>query len=243
MKHMNRISKLFAGCSIAASIFLTSCGAGISVKALSDKSTELQVQMDIGGALTQTLAALTGSSDLSAILPASELQQELKSSDVSGIKISYPKTSAINLQGTIAAPEKQRNSLGTTDLKLKDFVLCSANELKMTLSPATIQAAVEALPEDAVLFLDLFMAPVFTGESMSQSEYLMLVASVYGDQISSELKNAKLSLSMECPSGKTIKKAVSSGKEQTASGSKATFEIPLVEFFTLSSTKIYSISW
>ena len=68
--------------------------------------------------------------------------------------------------------------------------------------------------------MDLFMAPVVTGEEMPASEYKDLVALVYGDKLADDLEASKVEITIASPAGRS-----------------KTYTIPLVELLTLSEEK------
>lgn len=63
-------------------------------------------------------------------------------------------------------------------------------------------------PETIQNLLDILMGPTFTGEEMSDSEYLDLLASVYGQKLADELAKAKIRIVLESPTGKVSKHTI-----------------------------------
>lgn len=239
MKH-TKIT-FFTIISIAAALTFTSCGADASFTANTDKSTNIEVNLNFGQAISNTLKALTGSGDFSKMLSEGDLSSAFEKSDLTLAKAKWISQTELTLQGKIAAPEKQTILLTDKGLKIKDFVNCQSNSLELNLSPDTIQGLVSALPEDSQYMLDLFMAPVFTGEAMSADEYLMLLSSVYGKDIGDELKAASINFKMTCPAGKKLLSA--QGKSIRKNTNSAQVSLPLVDFLVLSSPLNYKITW
>ena len=52
-------------------------------------------------------------------------------------------------------------------------------------------------------YIDLFMAPVFTEEEMSNEEYLELISSVYGQILADEIKTSTVDFIVVLSDGKT----------------------------------------
>lgn len=236
MKHTKMITKALTAIMISAAMALTGCSTDISIKAKADKSADLTLKMDLGTTITGTLKALFGTADASQILPTADIKKSLTTKDFSKVLVAYTGTNQLALSGTLAAPEKQLTVTGDSGIKIANFVTCTSSSLTLLLSPDTIQELQADLPEDAGYVLDLFMAPVLTGEEMTTTEYKELIASVYGDELAKELAAAKINIRLYPPEGKKVKKAV------TPSGS-SDFSIPLIDFLTLRTTKLYSISW
>jgi hypothetical protein len=100
------------------------------------------------------------------------------------------------------------------------------------------------MPADTAEYLELLMAPVFTGETMSSAEYIELLSSIYGKNIGTEMKNANLFLSLTAPS--KITSAQVSDKtaaDVSFSQNTARFVIPMQNLLTLSKDTVFSISW
>lgn len=62
----------------------------------------------------------------------------------------------------------------------------------LEISSEKLQSLYEKLPFEIQSYLDMLMAPSFTGEKMSDEEYLDLLASVYGQKLADEIKNSKI---------------------------------------------------
>ena len=228
---------------------LTGCSAAIGFKACPDRSTSIDFSMGMGDALSDTLASLlsmNGDGFDDGVFSSESLkkiQKAFEGGDFGNVAVSSRPNAALLLSGKIKPPEEQRVFAGS-DIKVANLVACTASSLTIILSPATLSQLAAALPEESASYLGLFMAPVFTGEQMSADEYRELVAAVYGDELAAELDKASLRITLEPPEGKKIQQASLSGTERArTSAANATFSIPLIEFFTLSSPRTFSISW
>lgn len=62
----------------------------------------------------------------------------------------------------------------------------------LEISSEKLLSLYEKLPFEIQSYLDMLMAPSFTGEKMSDEEYLDLLASVYGQSLADEIKNSKI---------------------------------------------------
>lgn len=86
-------------------------------------------------------------------------------------------------------------------------------------------------------YLNALMAPAATGESMSKSEYLELVAMFYNKAISDEIAGSQIRASIEFPG------TVTGIRGGTFSGRQATFNIPLLDILVLETPLSYEVSW
>ncbi|MBO4404287.1 MAG: hypothetical protein J5780_03025 [Treponema sp.] len=241
---MKRIAfNLILACLV---FMLASCGASLSVKAGNDRSAKVQFGMELGKVFASTfedIAQNTGANDFD-LFSEKEISSAFNGSDFKDVKVSVPSKTSLSVSGTVPPSEKQKAVSNEGSLKIANFVLCTDSSLTLIISPESVKGLSAQFPQESREFLDLFMAPVLTDEKMSIPEYLDLVASVYGDDIAGEIKNASISVSLECPSGKNIKKTSLSNAASSKTGSsKTTFAIPLADFLCLDLTRVFSISW
>src|SRR5574344_2280659 len=251
---------------ILAGLTLTSCESSIAIKANKDASTEIQVQADVGTIVYNTIKAVSsGMGEISSsatgqasdgeaaaaapakeepVFSAKEIGDSLAAGDMTNVSVSTPTISSISVYGKLPAPANQTVTLKNNNAKVANFVACTKNSLTLILSPSTMYGIAASLPEDAKSYLDLLMAPVFSGETMSPSDYIDLVATVYGQELSDELQSSAVKITLSSPEGTSIKKtALSDATNVKTAADQVTFLIPLAEFLTLSDTKTFSITW
>ncbi len=246
---------IFALLYIFLLIAFTGCTAKINIRANSDKSANLDFSMDLGTKLSETIRAVGSSlmqmngetinTDTNVpIFSAQLIESAFNNTDFENVTITTPTESSLNMSGRIPAPENQQATLKASDAKVANFVTCTQSSLTIILAPETVQAVISSMPENLIAYTDLLMAPVFTGEPMSIPDYRDLIATIYGDEIASEMDKATVQIALLPPEGKNIKKSSLSDTERArTSSSKAVFTIPLIEFFTLSSPKTFSITF
>lgn len=90
---------------------------------------------------------------------------------------------------------------------------------------------------DVADYLSAIMAPLATGEVLTVSEYLDLLAAIYGGTVSAEIKNALVSIDLRVPG--TIK----SVKGGTFTQNQANFSVPLTDLLVLENPVSYEIVW
>ena len=86
-------------------------------------------------------------------------------------------------------------------------------------------------------YLSALMAPAATGETLSKTDYLALVESVYGKGVAGEIAAAKVSAALTLPG------QIRSVKGGTSSGREARFDIPLLDILVLETPLDYEITW
>ena len=228
---------------------LSGCSAAIGIKACPDRSSSIELSMSMGDALADTLQSMlsmNGDSSTDGVFSAASMEKvklAFEGGDFTDVALSSPSASSLLLSGRIKPAEEQR-VLSGSNIKVANLITCTSSSLTVILSPEIISQLAAALPEESSSYLGLFMAPVFTGEAMSAEEYRELISAVYGEELARELDKSSLRITLEPPDGKKIQQASLSGTERArTSGEKASFSIPLIEFFTLSSPRTFSISW
>ena len=86
-------------------------------------------------------------------------------------------------------------------------------------------------------YLSALMAPLATGETMTKSQYLILVSSVYSRNVADEIAKAVIRASIEFPG------PVQSAQGGTFSGRRAEFAIPLLDVLVLETPLSYEVVW
>jgi len=86
-------------------------------------------------------------------------------------------------------------------------------------------------------YLELLMAPIKTGDKMTKKEYLDLISTFYGRAIADEISNSSIRAAVNFPG------AIRSVKGGTFSGTRADFEIPLLDVLVLETPLNYEVVW
>jgi hypothetical protein len=86
-------------------------------------------------------------------------------------------------------------------------------------------------------YLSVLMAPIATGETVSKSEYLDLVATVYGRAVAAEIGQGRIKATIDFPG------PLKSVKGGSFSKNRADFDIPLLDILVLESPLEYEVVW
>ncbi|MDR3284298.1 MAG: hypothetical protein LBS97_03855 [Treponema sp.] len=114
---------------------------------------------------------------------------------------------------------------------------------QITLSPETMPEILALLPAETVSYLDLLMAPVFTGEKLSEGEYLATIAAVYGKNIVRELSESVLEFAFIAPSTITSTEAPPQTRIEKRGSQEVSFFIPLTALLAEQRHLTYRIQW
>ncbi|MCL2276523.1 MAG: hypothetical protein FWC21_01360 [Treponema sp.] len=86
-------------------------------------------------------------------------------------------------------------------------------------------------------YLQALMAPLATGERMTKSEYLDLVAVFYSRALSDEIAYSRIHAFIEFPGN------ITTIRGGNFSGRRAVFDIPLLDLLVVENPLIYEITW
>ncbi len=93
---------------------------------------------------------------------------------------------------------------------LSTLISITENDFTITIQPANIIEILCTIPE-ITDYLDLLMAPIYTGEELSETEYLELFASVYGESFAQDFEKTNLCITVQAL--KNIKNVETSNTE------------------------------
>ncbi len=206
-------------------LILTGCSPALSVKLTPEYNISMQFESGTGAELSKTFTALTGQ-QMGTIQTAPAIKS-LKAAGLTAAEIAQT-GSQFSLS---TGPDKAAGILaGCPDA----INVTDTGTLSFRLSPETAQYIVSLLPEETASYTELFMAPLFTGETMPPAEYEDLVAAVYGNQLAMELKSSRFTLSISVP-GTITSVSVPAILKATSSknGGNTQISLPLSSLLTL----------
>lgn len=150
------------------------------------------------------------------------------------------KTSSIGTQNfsnlTIISSISKENQLPKGLLSLQN------NSLKIVLSPSIILELFSQTGQENINYIDLLMAPIFTGEHMSPEEYQDLIAAAYGKTLAQELQTSEFKLKIELPS-KIIKHEIPQPGNITTNGKTTILSFPIDFLLTLNAPISLILYW
>jgi hypothetical protein len=234
---------------------LMSCTARINGTLLGDGQADLQIYASLEPRMTALiggLAAASGSPQSGApILNGPAIAASM--STAPGVaSVSFKNTTPSAIEGPVkiarigdflapglAASTAQAAMPGK---KGPGFITFEQNVAPRTGGRCTINLSLNSGPEilafispDMGEYLSALMAPLATGEVLTKTEYLTLVASVYGKGIADEIAKAFFRASIDFPG------PVRSVTGGTFSGRRAEFAIPLLDILVLEAPLSYEV--
>jgi hypothetical protein len=227
----------------SASLF--SCAAGIQGRLQADGSGEFTVSTSLEprtAALIRslkTMAGTSGSTGTDAILDGNAIAASMAAAP--GIRsVSFRNTSPRSIEGPVAisrigdflAPAEGKGGFITFEQGGKGL-----SRLTIVMDRASAPEILSLVSAEISDYLSALMAPLVTGEEITKSEYLALVASIYGQGTADEIGRGSIRAVVDFPG------QVNSVQGGSHSGKRAEFVIPLLDLLVLETPLRYEITW
>ena len=212
---------VFAAALLFLPLLFTSCTSSVELRANGDGSVNITYDAAFGSAFTEIMQSLSGGG-ASPLFDADEMAAQFRAAGVNDVCIVSPADTSLGIR--LRLPKN-----GIDPVSQAGCISRSDNALSLTLSPESCAKLYTLLPETMQSYIDLCMAPLFLGDPMPQSEYVDLIASVYGQALADELKRSKIKISLFTPNdGKKASKTV---------------ELSLTELLTSTKPVSFSVAW
>ena len=244
---------------LAAGIFFAGCSPKVDVALSSDNRIQLSFTSGTGktvaGLYFSTLG-VTEAESSALISDTSELKYSLQNlgfsvakTESAGADISFSASAA---EAALSSPASEIVSYGAetassgipssgaktgaakaVDAKAGTAASVNAgkNCFSLTVTTELMQALLAQLPEETAGWSEMLMAPLFTGEEMTEAEYAELLGAVYGNKIVEEAENAAVTLSVTAPA-QILETRIPEYAKVSVSKNTAKISIPLLSFLT-----------
>ena len=194
---------LFAVC-------FTSCTTEVTLSLQKDDSVSIHFEGGAGEAFAKMIASaagMNGEGEADGLLiDADSVSYELAKAGFSDVQVNQNKGGAV----TINMIDKKQTSYIFTSKILK----ADNGRLIPSFSRKSLEDFYTSSDEQTRMILDLFLAPVFNDEEMSEDEYLEMVGAFYGEGASKEVSESIIKINLISKDGK-----------------KETLKIPLSQLF------------
>ncbi|MDR1031376.1 MAG: hypothetical protein LBL76_10960 [Treponema sp.] len=238
---MKKISNHCLGL-IAVLVLGVSCSAQVQGVLHQDGSADLKLHASLEprmAALIRSLSRLSGGSS-EQVLNAAAIGESMASAP--GIKsVALRNTNPTTIEGTISILKVDAflavpgNSEHTKFITYEQTT--AGGKLQITLDRNSGPRILTLLSTDVQDYLSALMAPVATGETLSQREYLALVQSVYGKAVAEEIAAARIQVTIDFPG------SISTIRGGRFAGNQAEFTMPLVDILVLERPLVYEVYW
>lgn len=185
--HAELVSASLTLILIFFSLFFISCTTEVTLTVKADDSVDIRFEGSAGDAFIKMINSASGS-DNGLLIDGDSVSYELAKAGFAAVKVNQNNPSSVQISMTdkkqtsyifssgIIKAEKGRLSAAVTRKSLEDFYNSADEQTRTT--------------------LDLFLAPVFNNENMSEEEYLEMVGSFYGDAAAKEVSESTVKINL-----------------------------------------------
>lgn len=167
-------------------VFLTSCTTEISLKLNKDNSVSIMLSAGAGEAFTKMLMNTTGDN---GAIDEKQVTYELAKAGFTDVVVKVSGKSDVKISMT----DKNCSSY-----LFKSGMLEAKNgKLFLEITRQTLKDFYDSADEQTLNVLDLFLAPVFNDEEMTEKEYLEMVGTFYGESASKEIGGSMVVINIE----------------------------------------------
>lgn len=172
----------------AAALFLTGCSSSLEVKASKISGlSDFNLKLNFGPAMVSAIHAITGNdNDDVPLITQEDLNVAGNLGQVSTLKLTESTGKSVSFSGSVVSGS---------------IVSRTENALSINLTRENLKVFYDGLNEEARLYIDLLMAPVFTGEEMLADEYVEFLGAIYGEELAKEISQAYLNINLSNLSG------------------------------------------
>lgn len=182
----NCISVL-TGLVLAACMLFVSCDCNLSVSE-TNSGYKISYSTVLGKALLDTVGAVSDDGS-EVIFSAEEIQKVFAETGMLNVRSESVKAESLLIEAETS--EKEDDFVSAAGLVKGD-----RKSYSLLFSRETLSAMYDGMPSMMKSYIDLFMAPSFSGEEMTDDEYVDLISSVYGDVVAEEIKDSKINLTL-----------------------------------------------
>ncbi len=188
MKHIISLSLSL----IFFSFLFLSCTTEVTLTVKADDSVDIQFEGGAGAAFTKMISSAAGASGVASgsdlLIDADTVSYELAKAGFSAVKVNQKKGGAVN----ISMNDKKQSSYIFTSGIIKS----QKGKLAAAISRKSLEDFYTSADEQTRMTLDLFLAPVFNSEEMSEEEYLEMVGSFYGSAAAKEVGESLVTINL-----------------------------------------------
>lgn len=226
------MKKLFGFAAVfLVAIFFMSCTPNIDVFTKNDGTFIVKYNAHFGNAFVEMAKSLSGETN-APLFDAAGIAKQFHDAGLKDAVVVSKTDQDLAMSASVPKDFPNKAFSSFTHFTAEKDPTGKTNKVKKSasilFSPERFAALYKALPAHMQSYLDLFMIPSFTGETMSANEYKDLLSSVYGERVANEIANAKVKISLTGPTGTNVQKK---------------FSFDLIELLTLTTEKAFSISW
>lgn len=173
-----------------ALLLFSSCTVKIDLTLQDDGSVDIAFNGGAGAAFTKMVLSASGGEEAFNV---KEIAEELKKSGFTNVKASANGISDIQIS--------MKDSKCSSFIFTSGLLSCSGNTLVLNPNRKALKDFYSKADEQVQMILDLFLAPVFNDEDMSEDEYIDLLGTFYGAAAGKEVKESSVEFTIKNSKG------------------------------------------
>ena len=173
---------------LIVSIFFVSCDTEITLTLQKDDSVEIRFEGGAGEAFSKMINSATGGTGSDLLIDTSVVSYELAMAGFENVNVQQKPNGAV----LISMKDRKQTSYVFTSKIIK----AEKGKLTTSITPKSLEDFYKSSDEQTRMILDLFLAPVFNDEEMSEEEYTQMVASFYGEAAAREIKQSIVKINL-----------------------------------------------
>ena len=194
-KRLSRHAELGSASIIGFTLILlslfVSCTTEVTLAVQADNSVKINFEGGAGEAFTRMISSASGVSGAAAgdtLIDADSLSYELAKAGFADVKVNQKKGGSV----LISMSDKNQSSYIFTS----GIIKTEKGKLSAQIKRKSLEDFYNTADEQTRATLDLFLAPVFNNEYMSEEEYLEMLASFYGEAAAKEVSESFVKINL-----------------------------------------------
>lgn len=195
-RHAELVSRFWrTAVFVLFSLFFISCTTEVTLSVQADNSIAIKFDGGAGEAFSKMISSAAGMGGESEnLIDTEEVSYELAKAGFSDVKINQKNGGAVSIT---MSDKKQTSYIFTSGI-----AKCEKGKLSAVITRKSLEDLYASADEQTRMILDLFLAPVFNNEEMTEEEYLEIVASFYGAVAAKEVDGSFVKINLISKDGK-----------------------------------------
>ncbi len=195
-RHAEIVSRVgIAVIFILFSLCFISCTTEVTLAVQPDNSVTIKFDGGAGEAFTKMISSAAGmGSESENLIDTDVVSYELAKAGFSDVKINQKKGGAVSIT---MSDKKQTSYIFTSGI-----AKCEKGRLSAVITRKSLEDFYDSADEQTRMILDLFLAPVFNDEEMTEAEYIEMVSSFYGAGAAKEVGSSFVKINLISKDGK-----------------------------------------
>lgn len=180
---------------IFLSFFFISCTTEVTLAVQPDNSVTIKFDGGAGEAFTKMISSAAGmGGEADNLIDTDAVSFELAKAGFSDVKINQKKGGSVSIT---MSDKKQSSYIFTSGI-----AKCEKGKLSTVITRKSLEDFYASADEQTRMILDLFLAPVFNDEEMTEAEYIEMVSSFYGAGAAKEVGSSFVKINLISKDGK-----------------------------------------